>query len=77
MAIEKELVSKAGNPRLRTTLVQLAWLWCAISQISLAAGSARITKNEAHKKSTIVALARKLFAVWNCINSEVVIQLHH
>jgi transposase len=25
-------VSKAGNPRLRTTLIQLAWLWLAISR---------------------------------------------
>lgn len=28
-------ISKAGNARLRTTMIQLAWLWCVISQAVL------------------------------------------
>jgi transposase len=27
-------VSKAGNPRLRTTMIQLAWLWLRIPMIA-------------------------------------------
>jgi len=71
-------VSKAGNPRLRTTLVQLAWLWVRHqpdSELSLWFKQ-RVTKNEGrYKKSTIVALARKLFvALWKYINAGVVIE---
>jgi transposase len=56
-------VSKAGNPRLRTTLVQLAWLWVrhqpdsALSRWFIA----RVTeRGPRSKKPAIVALARKL-----------------
>jgi len=61
-------VSKAGNPRLRTTLIQLSWLWLQhqpASELSqwfnqrMQGGSART------KKVMIVALARKLLiALW-------------
>ena len=66
-------VSKAGNPRLRTTMVQLAWLW-----IRHQPGSAltrwfeeRVKHNAGRlKKSTIVALARKLLvALWKYVSS--------
>jgi transposase len=71
-------VSKAGNPRLRTTLVQLAWLWVRHQPDSELSRwfKARVTKNEGrYKKSTIVALARKLFvALWKYINAGVVIE---
>lgn len=37
---QEQGVSKAGNPRLRTTMIQLAWLWLPISRIRLSpAGS--------------------------------------
>lgn len=71
-------VSKAGNPRLRTTMVQLAWLW-----IRHQPGSAltrwfeeRVKHNAGRlKKSTIVALARKLLvALWKYVSSGVVIE---
>lgn len=61
-------VSKAGNPRLRTTMIQLAWLW-----LQHQPGSAlsiwfreRVERNGGRgKKSTIVAMARKLLvALW-------------
>jgi transposase len=53
-AVDREQgVSKAGNPRLWTTLIQLAWLCCAISR--------RVSRNGGRlKKTTIVALARSV-----------------
>lgn len=71
-------VSKAGNPRLRTTLIQLAWLW-----IRHQPGSAltrwfldRVKANGGRlKKTTIVALARKLLvALWKYVTAGVVIK---
>lgn len=67
-------VSKAGNPRLRTTMIQLAWLWLRHQgQSALArwfkAHSAR------GRKTAIVALARKLLvALWKYVTSGVVIE---
>ena len=57
-------VSRAGNPRLRTTMIQLAWLW-----IRHQPQSALTRWFKAHsargRKHTIVALARKLLvALW-------------
>jgi transposase len=62
-------VSKAGNPRLRTTMIQLAWLWPTHQPNSaltrwykdkLAHASGR-----GAKQKLVVALARKLFiALW-------------
>src|SRR5919107_1227729 len=71
-------VSKAGNPRLRTTMIQLAWLWLrhqphsALSQWFKdrvrASGSRQ-------RKTTIVSLARKLLvALWKYVASGVVIE---
>lgn len=71
-------VSKAGNPRLRTTLIQLAWLW-----VRHQPGSAltrwfldRVKANGGRlKKTTIVALARKLLvALWKYVTAGVVIE---
>jgi len=71
-------VSKSGNPRLRTTMIQLAWLWLRHQP-----GSAltrwfheRVSRNGARaKKSAIVALARKLLiALWKYVASGVVIE---
>ena len=56
-------VSKAGNPRLRTTLLQLAWLWLRHQPQSALARwfHERVRRNGGRlRKSTIVALARKL-----------------
>lgn len=67
-------VSKAGNPRLRTTMIQLAWLWRRHQ-----GQSALARWFEAHsqrgRKSAIVALARKLLvALWKYVTAGVVIE---
>ena len=73
--IEREQgVSKAGNPRLRTTMIQLAWLW-----VRHQPQSALTLWFKAHsdrgRKRTIVALARKLLvALWKYVTSGVVIE---
>ena len=56
-------VSKAGNPRLRTALIQLAWLWARHQPDSALTlwFKTRVAQNNGRlKKTTIVALARKL-----------------
>ena len=71
-------VSKAGNPRLRTTLIQLAWLWLRHqSQSALALWfEERVRRNGGRlKKKTIVALARKLLiALWKYVTAGVLIE---
>ncbi len=71
-------VSKAGNPRLRTTLIETAWLWVRCQPTSALTKwyKARVAHNNGRmKKSTIVALARKLLvALWKYTNSGVVIE---
>ncbi len=69
-------VSKAGNPRLRTTMIQLAWLWLR-NQPSSALSKwffHRVQSNGGHyKKSTIVALTRNLLVVlWKFVRFGVV-----
>ena len=71
--VHEQGVSKAGNPRLRTTMVQIAWLWLqhqpqsALARWYFARAGERPTK--ARKKATIVALARKLLvALWKYVN---------
>jgi transposase len=71
-------VSKAGNPRLRTTMVQLSWLWLRHqpkSALSLWFNTKVQSSGGRLKKSAIVALARKLLiALWKYVNSGVVIE---
>ena len=71
-------VSKAGNPRLRTTLIQLAWLWLRNQPQSALAlwFKDRVSRNGGRlKKTTIVALARKLLvALWKYVTAGVVIE---
>jgi len=71
-------VSKAGNRRLRTAMIQLAWLWLRHQP-----GSAlsrwfheRVRRHGGRlRKTTIVALARKLLiALWKYANAGVVIE---
>ena len=71
-------VSKSGNPNLRTTMVQLAWLWLRnqpTSALSLWFRS-RVKRDDGRgKKKAIVALARKLLvALWKFVTSGVVIE---
>src|SRR6202046_1568478 len=71
-------VSKAGHPRLRTTLIQLAWLWLRHQPDSaLTLGfHERVSRNGGRlRKTTIVALARKLLvALWKYVTAGVVIE---
>ena len=71
-------VSKSGNPRLRTTLIQLAWLWLRHQPQSALAlwFKERVTRNGGRfKKTTIVALARKLLvALWKYVTAGIVIE---
>jgi len=71
-------VSKAGNPRLRTTLIQLAWLWLRHQPESTLAlwFKERVNRNGGRlKKTAIVALARKLLvALWKYVTAGVVIE---
>ncbi|MGH6677411.1 MAG: IS110 family transposase [Bradyrhizobium sp.] len=71
-------VSKAGNPRLRTTLIQLAWLWLR-NQPRAALTlwfEERVRRNGGRmRKTMIVALARKLLvALWKYVTTGVVIE---
>jgi transposase len=71
-------VSKAGNPRLRATMVELAWLWLRHQPKSALSCwfKERIAQNSGRlKKPMIVALARKLLvALWKYVTSGVVIE---
>ena len=71
-------VSKAGNPRLRTTMVELAWLWLQnqpASALSLWFHERVRRLGGRMRKTTIVALARKLLiALWRYITAGVVIE---
>ena len=71
-------VSKTGNPRLRTTLIQLAWLWLRHQPQSALTlwFEERVRRNGGRlKKTTIVALARKLLvALWKYVTAGVVIE---
>jgi transposase len=71
-------VSKAGNARLRTTMIQLAWLWLRHQPASALSRwfRQRIARNGGRlKKPMIVALARKLLiALWKYTTAGVVIE---
>jgi len=71
-------VSKAGNPRLRSTMIQLAWLWLGHQPQSALTRwlRARVEQNGGRlRKTAIVALARKrLVALWKYVTSGVMIE---
>jgi transposase len=71
-------VSKAGNARLRTTMVELSWLWLRHQPDTALARwfHARVQRNGGRlKKPMIVALARKLLiALWKYATAGVVIE---
>jgi transposase len=72
--VHEQGVSKAGNPRVRTKLVQLAWLWLRHQPQSALARWFR-AKSQRGRKIAIVALARKLLvALWKYVTAGVVIE---
>src|SRR4051794_34423157 len=70
--------SKASNPRLRTTMVELAWLWLKnqpTSALSLWFHERVQRLGGRMRKTIIVALARKLLvALWRYMTAGVVIE---
>ncbi len=78
-SIEREQgASKAGNPRLRATLIELAWLWRRHQPNSALTlwFEDRVKANGWRvKKALIVALARKLLvALWKYVTTGLVIE---
>ena len=71
-------LSKAGNPRLRTMMVQLAWLWLRnqpTSELSVWFRERVKRAGGRGKKTAIVALARKLLvALWKLVSDGVIIK---
>lgn len=71
-------VSKAGNVRLRTTMVELSWLWLRNQPDSALSRwfHSRVEQNGGRlRKPMIVALARKLLvALWKYVTAGVVIE---
>lgn len=67
-------VSKAGNPRLRTTMIQLAWLWTRHQPQSALTRWFK-QRSQQGRKRAIVALARKLLvALWKYVTQGVIIE---
>jgi transposase len=64
-------ISKAGNPRLRHIMIELAWLWLRHQPGSALSGwfRARVGNERGRiRRITIVALARKLLiALWRYV----------
>jgi transposase len=72
--VREQGVSKAGNPRLRTTMIQLAWLWLRHQPQSALARWFH-EYGQRGRKRAIVALARKLLvALWKYVTHGVVIE---
>lgn len=71
-------VSKSGNPRLRTSMIQVAWLWLRHQPNSALTlwFEERVKRNGGRqRKTTIVAMARKLLvALWKYVTAGVVIE---
>ena len=72
--VHEQGLSKAGNPRLRTLMVQLAWLWLRHQPRSELAKWFK-ARGARGRKGSIVALARKLLvALWKYVTHGVVIE---
>ena len=69
-------ISRAGNPRARTTMIQLAWLWLRYQPNSALAAWFRDrvgTLQGRTRRIAIVAMARKLLiALWRYVETGVV-----
>jgi transposase len=77
--VHEQGVSKAGNPRLRTTMIQLAWLWLRHQPQSAMTRwfqeRVRHDLRPGTRKRAIVALARKLLvALWKYVSTGVIIE---
>jgi transposase len=72
--VREQGLSKAGNPRLRTVMNQLSWLWTRHQPQSALTKWFR-ARGERGRKVSIIALARKLLvALWKYVAHGVVIE---
>jgi transposase len=71
-------VSKSGNPRLRTKMIQVAWLWLQHqpqSALTRWFHAQAQRGGKGRRKRAIVALARKLLvALWKLVNAGILIE---
>ena len=78
MTDREQGIAKSGNSRLRTTMIQLAWLWLRHQPDSLLSRwfQERVAgKGRRIRKIMITALARKLLiALWKYATAGVVIE---
>lgn len=69
-------ISRAGNPRARTTMIQLAWLWLRYQPDSTLATWFRVRVGQLQgrtRRIAIVAMSRKLLiALWRYVETGVV-----
>lgn len=69
-------ISRAGNPRARTTMIQLAWLWLRYQPDSALATWFRVRVGQLQgrtRRIAIVAMSRKLLiALWRYVETGVV-----
>jgi transposase len=69
-------ISKAGNPKARATMIELAWLWLrhqSDSPLSIWLRERVGTRKGRIRRITIVAVARKLLiALWRYLETGVV-----
>jgi transposase len=77
--LHEQGISKAGNPRLRTAMIQLAWLWLRHQPQSAFSRwfHEHISQSgrPGTRKRAIAALARKLLvALWKYVNAGIVIE---
>jgi len=71
--VREQGISKAGNPRARTTMIEMAWLWLRYQPNSALSTWFRERVGNASgriRRITIVALARKLLiALWRFLET--------
>jgi transposase len=71
--VREQGISKAGNPRARTTMIEMAWLWLRYQPYSALARwfHERVgTGTGRARRITIVAVARKLLiALWRFLET--------
>lgn len=77
--MRRAFAGASGNPRLRATMIQLAWLWLRHQPPHSALTlwfHERVERNGGRmRKTAIVALARKLLVVlWKYVSAGIVIE---
>src|ERR1700737_3260801 len=71
---QEQGVSKAGNPRLRTTMIQLAWLWIRHQPQSALTRWFKERSHQTPKRSFVPLRPKILVALWKYVTQGVVIE---